>query len=168
MNYIKEDYFVATYYVESPQPLAKVAETIADIESTGSWLGTGEPTDLYKNCRAEVGEIREESKGKGEFDILFPVINLNMESAAFPSLWLTMIGGGTHALAAYEKSRLLDFWLPDQVLKKMPGPAFGPEGIRSFLNAGPEDLLIGTIVKPTAGLTPVSYTHLTLPTKRIV
>jgi len=154
MKYNMDDHFIATYYVESPQPLKRVAETIADIESTGPWLGTGEPTELYKKCRAEVGEIREESKGKGEFDILFPVINLNMETAAFPSLWLTMIGGGTHALAAYEKSRLLDFWLPDKVLEKMPGPAFGPEGIRKFLNAEPDDLLIGTIVKPTAGLTP--------------
>ena len=154
MNYDKNKYFIATYYVESPLPLKKVAETIADIESTGPWLGTGTPTELYKSCRAIVGDVRESAPGKGEFDILFPVANLNMETAAFPSLWLTMIGGGTHALAAYEKSRLLDFKLPDSVLDKMPGPGFGPEGIRKLLDAKSDDLLIGTIVKPTAGLTP--------------
>jgi ribulose 1,5-bisphosphate carboxylase large subunit-like protein len=155
MQYDKNDYFLATYYVESPQPLKQVAETIADIESTGPWLGTGKPTELYLNCRALVGNVRETSPGKGEFDILFPIANLNMETAAFPSLWLTMIGGGTHALAAYEKSRLLDFHLPESVLDKMPGPGFGPEGIRKMLGVSLDDLLIGTIVKPTAGLTPI-------------
>jgi ribulose 1,5-bisphosphate carboxylase large subunit-like protein len=155
MQYDKKNYFTATYYVESAQSLKKVAETIADIESTGPWLGTGEPSELYLNCRAIVGDVRETTPGKGEFDILFPVANLNMETAAFPSLWLTMIGGGTHALAAYEKSRLLDFQLPDSVLEKMPGPGYGPLGIRNLIGASPDELLIGTIVKPTAGLTPV-------------
>lgn len=147
-------YFSATYYVESKQPLEKVAEKIADIESTGPWLGTGQPTQLYLDCRAQIGEVREIAPGKGEFDIFFPVANLNLERAAFPSLWLTMIGGGTHALASYDKSRLLDFSLPEDVLDLLPGPGFGPEGIRKYLDADPNELLIGTIVKPTAGLTP--------------
>ena len=153
MNYELKDHFAARYYVESELPLKEVAEKIADIESTGPWLGTGKPTPLYQKCRAEVADVREVEHGKGEFDIFFPTANLNMEIAAFPSLWLTMIGGGTHALAAYEKSRLLDFQLPQPVLQKMPGPGFGPEGIRNLLNAGKDELLIGTIVKPTAGLT---------------
>ena len=154
MQYDLKNYFAAKYYVESEQPLKAVAEKIADIESTGAWLGTGKPTELFLNCHAQVADIRETSPGKGEFDILFPTINLNMETAAFPSLWLTMIGGGTHALAAYEKSRLLDFQLPVDVLEKMPGPVFGPQGIRKLLGAEKDELLIGTIVKPTAGLTP--------------
>lgn len=154
MAYDPKKYFVATYYIEAKQDLRQVAETIAEIESTGKWLGTGEPTRLYLECRAEVGEVREATPGKGEVDILFPVINLNLDEAAFPGLWLTMIGGGTHALLAYEKSRLTDFMLPDQVLEAFPGPGFGPEGIRQWLGAGPDELLIGTIVKPTAGLTP--------------
>ena len=154
MAYDLKEHFLATYYIESQQDLHGVAETIADIESTGKWLGTGQPSELFLRCRAQVGEIREEAPGRGEVDILFPTINLNMEEAAFPGLWLTMIGGGTHALVAYEKSRLIDFKLPPQLLKHFPGPSFGPEGTRAWLGAGPDDLIIGTIVKPTAGLTP--------------
>jgi ribulose 1,5-bisphosphate carboxylase large subunit-like protein len=151
---VTDTHFTATYYVESKQDLRRVAETIAEIESTGGWLGTGEPTELYKRCRAEVDTVREVEFGKGEIDIRFPLINLNLAEAAFPGLWLTMIGGGTHALVTYEKSRLLDFKLPESALKYFPGPAFGPEGTRRLLNAGPEEVLIGTIIKPTAGLTP--------------
>lgn len=147
-------HFLATYYIESQQSLHEVAATIASMESTGEWLGVGQPTALFEQCRAEVGAVREVAPGKGEIDILLPVINLNLQEAAFPSLWLTMIGGGTHALLAYEKSRLLDFSLPPSVLDAFAGPGFGPEGIRELLGAGPDELLIGTIVKPTAGLTP--------------
>jgi ribulose-bisphosphate carboxylase large chain len=101
-----------------------------------------------------VGEIRTFASGKGEIDILFPLKNLNLEEAAFPGLWLTMIGGGTHALVAYEKSRLLDFKLPDHALSYFLGPQFGPAGTREWLGIDPNELLLGTIVKPTAGLTP--------------
>jgi ribulose 1,5-bisphosphate carboxylase large subunit-like protein len=154
VDYDMDRHFVATYYIESRQSLRSVGDTIASIESTGKWLGTGEPTELYLQCRAEVGEVREIAPGKGEIDILFPLINLNLEQAAFPGLWLTMIGGGTHALLAYEKSRLIDFKLPDHVLDYFPGPGFGPEGIREFLGITSDELVIGTIVKPTAGMTP--------------
>lgn len=154
MSHFDQHYFIATYYIESKQDLQQVAQSIADIESTGQWLGTGTPTELYQQCRAEVGEIRTFEAGKGEIDILFPLKNLNLAEAAFPGLWLTMIGGGTHALLAYEKSRLLDFKLPEHALNYFPGPQFGPVGTREWLGIGKDELLLGTIVKPTAGLTP--------------
>ncbi len=153
-SYDLSRHFLATYYIESSQTLDQVAETIASIESTGNWSGPGQPTDLFQQCRAQVGDIRPIEAGKGEIDILFPLINLNLEEAAFSCLWLTMIGGGTHALTAYEKSRLLDFRLPPAALHYFPGPGFGPEGTREILDVAPDEIIIGTIVKPTAGLTP--------------
>jgi ribulose 1,5-bisphosphate carboxylase large subunit-like protein len=148
------DHFIATYYIETRGDLRLVAEAIADVESTGGWLGTGEPTALYRECRASVAAVREHARGCGEIDIAFPVINLDLETSAFPGLWLTMVGGGTHAMTAYEKSRLLDFRLPAPVLAHFPGPAFGPEGIRAWLGTGPDEMVVGTIIKPTAGLLP--------------
>jgi ribulose 1,5-bisphosphate carboxylase large subunit-like protein len=154
MTYDLSKHFLATYYIESRQDLQSVAQTIADVETTGGWSGPSRPTELFEQCHAQVGAIREVEPGKGEIDILFPTINLNLPEAAFPGLWLTMIGGGTHALLAYEKSRLMDFKLPAHVLEHFPGPAFGPDGIRQLMGAGADELLIGTIIKPTSGLTP--------------
>ncbi len=146
-------YFLATYYVETEQGLAAVADLIASTETTGGWSGPGDPTPLFTECRGRVAAIREAESGKGEIDILFPLINLNLEQGAFPGLWLTMVGGGTYALLAYKKTRLLDFKLPPQVLQHFPGPAFGLRGLRALMGATPGELLIGTIIKPTAGLT---------------
>jgi ribulose 1,5-bisphosphate carboxylase large subunit-like protein len=160
MSYDLTRNFVATYYIEAKPPLAEVAETIAEIESTGKWLGTGTPTALFERCRAQVGDIREAAPGQGEIDILFPLENIDWEFGAFPGLWLTMVGGGTHALLLYEKSRLLDFQLGEATLRHFPGPAFGQQGMRDLMGAKAGDLLIGTIVKPTAGLTPAEVADL--------
>jgi ribulose 1,5-bisphosphate carboxylase large subunit-like protein len=152
---IMETHFLATYYLETQGDLHRVAAEMVTLETTGQWMGLeGEPTPLFTACRGEVVEVREQAPGRGEVVLAFPLVNLNLEEAAFPGLWLTMVGGGTHALKLYEKSRLVDFRLPDSALRYFPGPRFGPEGTRRLLGLGPNDLIVGTIVKPTAGLTP--------------
>jgi len=144
---------LATYYIETKGDLRQVAEHMVELETTGAWQGAGEPTELFRQCRGEVYEINETEPGKGTVSVLFPLINMNLEEAAFPSMWLTMVGGGTHALTTYEKSRLLDFQLPEEALRHFPGPQFGIEGTRRILGVSEDELIIGTIVKPTAGLT---------------
>jgi ribulose 1,5-bisphosphate carboxylase large subunit-like protein len=79
---------------------------------------------------------------------------MDIEESAFSCLWLSMIGGPTFALASYEKSRLVDFSIPKTMMDKFPGPAFGISGTRKFVGLTNDELMIGTIVKPTAGLTP--------------
>jgi ribulose 1,5-bisphosphate carboxylase large subunit-like protein len=155
MNMNLKDEFLATFYIETDQDLSAMAEKIASLETTGSWHKADEkPSDLFLQCMGKVGEVRETSPGVGEIDILFPLINLNLLEGAFADLWLTMVGGGTHALKAYKKSRLIDFRLPEKALTFFPGPAFGQKGLRELLEVDEEALIIGTIIKPTAGLTP--------------
>ncbi|MGQ9554022.1 MAG: RuBisCO large subunit C-terminal-like domain-containing protein [Anaerolineae bacterium] len=147
------DSVLATYYIETKGDLRRVAEHMVELETTGAWQGPGEPTALFKECGGAVYNIQEVEPGKGTVSVLFPLINLNLEEAAFPSLWLTMVGGGTHALTTYEKSRLLDFRVPPSALRHFPGPRFGIEGTRKLLGVAEGELIIGTIVKPTSGLT---------------
>ena len=149
-----DGYLTATYYLETQGDLGKTAYEMVELETTGRWLLPEEPTPFFRSCQGHVVEVREQAQGKGEVDLAFPLVNLNLEEAAFPSLWLTMVGGGTHALKIYEKSRLVDFRLPDSAYRYFPGPRFGPKGTRQVLGLGPEELIVGTIVKPTSGLTP--------------
>jgi ribulose-bisphosphate carboxylase large chain len=147
------DSVVAKFYIETKLPLRKVAEGIAELETTGKWLGKEAPTELYLDCKGEVAEVDEIAPGKGTITLVFPMANLNMESAAFASIWLLLIGGGTFALVDYEKSRLLDFTIPDWAYKSFPGPKWGLTRTREFLGTKEGELIVGTIVKPTAGLT---------------
>jgi ribulose 1,5-bisphosphate carboxylase large subunit-like protein len=144
----------ATYYIETKGDLAQVAQDLVVLETTAKWTGAKHPTPLYEQSVGEVFEIKPTGPGRGFVTLLYPISNMDIEDSAFPCLWLSMIGGPTFALAAYDKSRLVDFSLPPAMMERFPGPGFGIKGTRDLLGAGPKEMLIGTIVKPTAGMTP--------------
>ncbi|MGQ9629361.1 MAG: RuBisCO large subunit C-terminal-like domain-containing protein [bacterium] len=149
------DSIKAVYYIETKKNLKEVAEYLVELETTGKWdRKDKEATELFLKCRGEVSDVDEIEPGKGFITLLYPIINLNMEESAFASLWLYLIGGATHALIDYEKSRLVDFEIPDWMCKYFPGPGWGIEKTKSYLGVPIGEPIIGTIVKPTAGLTP--------------
>lgn len=149
-----EDSVVATYYIETKGDLAQVAKELVVLETTAPWVAATEPTDLYLRAVGEVLEVKQTGAGRGYISLLYPIVNMDLEESAFPCLWLSMIGGPTFALASYEKSRLVDFSIPKAMMDKFPGPAFGIAGTRQLTGLTNDELLVGTIVKPTAGLTP--------------
>jgi len=147
------DSLKATYYIETKKDLKKIAEFLVEIETTSSW-GRKDipPTKLFNECKGEVLEVNEIEKGRGFISLLYPLKNFNLEESAFASVWLAMVGGPTHALRDYEKSRLVDFILPDHAYKYFPGPSFGIKKTREYLKIAEGQPIIGTIVKPTSGL----------------
>ncbi len=149
-----EDSIVATYYIEAKGDLAKVAQELVVLETTAPWVAATEPTDLYRQSVGEVLKVNQIAPGRGYISLLYPISNMDIEESAFPCLWLSMIGGPTFALASYEKSRLVDFSIPQAMMNKFPGPAFGISGTRELVGLTNDELMVGTIVKPTAGLTP--------------
>jgi len=149
-----EDSVVATYYIETKGDLAKVARELVVLETTAPWVAATAPTDLYRQAVGEVLEVKSTGPGRGYISLLYPIINMDIEESAFPCLWLSMIGGPTFALASYEKSRLVDFAIPKAMMDKFPGPAFGISGTRNIVRLINDELMVGTIVKPTAGMTP--------------
>ena len=149
-----KDSVKAVYYIETKKDLKQVAEFLVELETTGKWSDkNSRPTELFQNCKGEVLEVNEIEKGKGFVSLLYPSINFNMEDSAFSSIWLYMIGGATHALVDYEKSRLVDFELPEDAYKYFPGPDWGIDKTKEYLGVPKDEPVIGTIVKPTAGLT---------------
>ncbi|MFA5818285.1 MAG: RuBisCO large subunit C-terminal-like domain-containing protein [Bacteroidales bacterium] len=150
----KNESLVAKYYLETTKNLYAVAETLVEMETTGKWSFEKKPTDLYNACKGSVLSVEEIEPGKGYVSLQYPMINFNMEESAFSSFWLYMIGGATHALIDYNKSRLVDFEFPEEYNKYFLGPKWGIDGTKKYLGVSDDDPIIGTIIKPTAGLTP--------------
>jgi ribulose-bisphosphate carboxylase large chain len=53
-----------------------------------------------------------------------------------------------------QDSRLVALQIPDKVIRTFPGPAYGPQGVRKVTGFAPKQPAFGTILKPTAGITP--------------
>jgi ribulose-bisphosphate carboxylase large chain len=53
-----------------------------------------------------------------------------------------------------QDAKLVAVGIPTEVMRLFPGPAYGPAGVRSLTGFAPSSPAFGTILKPTAGLTP--------------
>ena len=53
-----------------------------------------------------------------------------------------------------QDARLVGLHIPKKVIRTFPGPAHGPLGVRRLTNFAPDQPAFGTILKPTAGITP--------------
>lgn len=159
----------ATYHIETALPLAETAAAMAGEQSTGTFLKLeGEDDPIVQRQAAQVesvtalDEVRapslpgavapKDGSGiwrQGEVVLSWPLDNIG------PSLTNLMatIAGNLFELRQLSGIRLRDVTLPRAFLDAYPGPAFGVAGTRRL--AGVEQLpLIGTIIKPSVGLTP--------------
>ena len=59
-----------------------------------------------------------------------------------------------------QDARLVALQIPDRVIRTFPGPAYGPAGLRRAAGLAPSEPAFGTILKPTAGITPAEVEHL--------
>jgi ribulose 1,5-bisphosphate carboxylase large subunit-like protein len=53
-----------------------------------------------------------------------------------------------------QDARLVALHIPEQVVRTFPGPAYGPQGVRQRTGFAADEPAFGTILKPTAGITP--------------
>ena len=53
-----------------------------------------------------------------------------------------------------QDARLVSLQIPDDVVGTFPGPAYGPLGVRERTGFAADQPAFGTILKPTAGITP--------------
>jgi ribulose 1,5-bisphosphate carboxylase large subunit-like protein len=148
------DAFLGVYYIETSNEVPRIAEFIALEESAGSWSGEGSSTELYARSVAVVHDVHIMAPGKGYAAIAFPTANLPGKGSLFPALWLYLTAGPLFERPFADIVRLADVVLPEEVLAGFRGPRFGIEGTRRALRKNADSMLLGTIVKPGAGLTP--------------
>ncbi|MCM8804634.1 MAG: RuBisCO large subunit C-terminal-like domain-containing protein [Candidatus Omnitrophica bacterium] len=152
-NYGKEESIEIVYYLKSEQDILEVAKRLAIDETTGKWIGKSKPTSLFKKCVADVDKIYVFDKGEGIIFIRTPIINLSLKKDPLYQILMLTIGGPVLEFVYYSRVALIDINLPEKILKKFKGPRFGIEGIRKITETPFPYPIIGTIIKPCAGLT---------------
>ena len=163
------DRIEARYWIETAFPLEAAAQTMAGEQSTGTFIRVpGETDELRERFGArverivELGEVAAPSlpgsglpksegavRRAGEVTLSWPLHNLG---PSLPQL-LATIAGNLWELKPFSGMKLLDVKLPPAFLDVYRGPQFGVAGTRKLTGVYGRPL-IGTIIKPSIGLSP--------------
>jgi ribulose-bisphosphate carboxylase large chain len=165
---MSDQHYEATYLVETPLPLEKVAEVIAGEQSCGTFTRVeGETDELRARARAtivsviDLGEVERPSmrsawldrKGvqdrsrRGEIVVCFPVANVGVN---LPTLAAT-VAGNLFDLGEVTGLRLEKIKLPGSYRRLYAMPRQGVTGTRRLIGRS-DGPLIGSIIKPNVGL----------------
>jgi ribulose-bisphosphate carboxylase large chain len=159
--------FEADYEIETALDPGRAAEIMAGEQSSGTFVAVpGETPELKARFAARVEALDERDavaaaslpgaaadRGAGyrraRVTLSWPLENIG---PSLPNLMST-VAGNLFELNAFSGLRIVDIRLPRAFAASHPGPRFGVAGTRrlSGVHNGP---LIGTIVKPSVGLSP--------------
>ena len=156
----------ADYLIETAIDPVQAAEIMAGEQSSGT----------FRSVPAETPELKLRAAARIEqLEALEPVMTPTLPGAMQPKdkqIWqralvtlswpldnigpslpnlITTIAGNLFELQPLSGIRLLDLRLPTAFAERYAGPKFGMQGTRAFAGV-PERPLIGTIIKPSVGL----------------
>ncbi len=155
----------ATYWLETGDDPEQAAQVIAGEQSSGTFVALANETPELKQragARVESLQLLDQvdtpslpGGRKAAFyqrcalELSWPLANLG---PSLPNLMAT-VAGNLFELAPVTGLRLTGLRLPAAFAQACPGPAFGIAGTRRLagVSGGP---LIGTIIKPSVGLSP--------------
>jgi ribulose-bisphosphate carboxylase large chain len=161
----------ARYWIETAYALEDAAAIMAGEQSTGTFIRVpGETDELRERYAARVEAIKEldtvagpSLSGAGmpkksspppvwrtaEVTLSWPLDNMG---PSLPNLMAT-VAGNLYELKPFSGLKLLDVKLPAEFLDAYQGPQFGVERTRQLTGVHGRPL-IGTILKPSVGMTP--------------
>ncbi|HSH77749.1 MAG TPA: RuBisCO large subunit C-terminal-like domain-containing protein, partial [Herpetosiphonaceae bacterium] len=148
---------VATYFFAlRTLRLDQAGEEIAYHATSGERHPT--PGSLIEACTAKaVGIDAFDDTGRvGIVHIAFPLKMMLQPDGHLTSTDLLHTLAAAIIFDVYENqdAQLVDIQIPEHVIRTFPGPAHGPSGIRRMTGFRPDQPAFGTILKPTAGITP--------------
>ncbi|WP_435006464.1 RuBisCO large subunit C-terminal-like domain-containing protein [Tundrisphaera lichenicola] len=152
-----EDHIVATYYFAfRTNTLAKAVEEISYHATSG--VKHPPKGSLLEACSASQAGIDPfDSGGKvGLLHVAFPLKMMLQPDGHLTTSDILHTVAGAVIFDMYENrdARLVDLQIPDKVVQTFPGPAYGPYGLRKLAGFAEDQPAFGTILKPTAGITP--------------
>lgn len=156
----------ATYLIETPYELEQAAAVLAGEQSSGTFVAVpGETEELKSRFAARVESIEplEEVNqpalpgdlGNKRFTRARVVVSWSVENFGhnIPTL-ISTLQGNLYELRQFTGLKFDDFELPESFAEHFCGPAFGMRGTKQLAGVGAERPMIGTIIKPSVGLTP--------------
>ena len=160
---ISREHIVATYFFAfRSQKLEKAVSEISYHATSG--IKHPPAGSLLEACSAKPAGVDafDETGRLGLLHVAFP-----LKMMLQPDGHLTT-SDILHTLAAAiifdvfenQDARLVSVQMPETVVKTFPGPAYGPAGVRAITGFAPDQPAFGTILKPTAGITPLDVERL--------
>lgn len=152
-----EDHIVASYFFALRSwSLARMAKEIAYHATSGT--KDVPPGSLLEQCTGRaVGVDAFDTTGRlGLLHIGYPLKMLLQPDGHLTSTDILHTAAGAILFDVFENQdvRLVGLQIPEHVLRTFPGPAHGPQGVRRLTGFGESEPAFGTILKPTAGITP--------------
>jgi ribulose-bisphosphate carboxylase large chain len=152
-----DDQIVATYFFAFR--VLKLAEAAKEI-SYHATSGTRHPPpgSLIEQCTGKAVDIDafDATCRIGLLHMAYPLKMLLQPDGHLTSCDLLHTVAGAIIFDVYENqdARLIALTMPERVIRTFPGPAYGPNGLRRRTGFAPTQPAFGTILKPTAGITP--------------
>lgn len=157
----------ARYYIETPYSVEKAATVLAGEQSSGTFVAVpGETEELKNRFAARVERIEHletvsepaipgAASPDGRYRRAFVEVSWSIENFGhnLPTL-VSTLQGNLYEITQFTGLKLMDIHFPERYTSSYRGPRFGIDGCRSLTGVAPGRPLIGTIIKPSVGLTP--------------
>lgn len=156
----------ATYYIETPFAPEKAAAVLAGEQSSGTFVAVpGETEELKQRfaARVELIELLETVNepaipgaisAKGKYHRALVKVSWSIENFGHNlPVMVSTLQGNLYEITQFTGLKLMDIELPPSFGANYDGPAFGIDGCRKLTHVY-ERPLIGTIIKPSIGLSP--------------
>jgi ribulose-bisphosphate carboxylase large chain len=152
-----EDQIVATYFLALRT--LKLTEAVAEISyHATSGIKQPPPGSLLAQCTGRAAGIDAFDAGGriGLLHMAYPLKMLLQPDGHLTSVDILHTVAGAILFDVYENqdARLVALQIPERVLRTFPAPAHGPQGVRRLGGFRAAEPAFGTILKPTAGITP--------------
>ena len=156
----------ATYLIETPLAVENAAAVLAGEQSSGTFVAVpGETEELKQRFAARVEKITPleiasapslpgARSSNGKFQRAEVVVSWSLENMGYnlPTL-VSTIQGNLYEIKAFTGLKLMDVELPPSFAEHFRGPKFGVAGCRKLTKVEGRPL-IGTIIKPSIGMSP--------------
>ncbi len=158
---------IATYLIETPYEVDKATAILAGEQSSGTFVAVpGETEELKTRFAARVEKIEiletvsepslpEDFDGQKTFTRAKVIVSWPIENFGYniPAL-ISTIQGNLYELRQFTGLKLDDIELPESYAEHFKGPSYGMAGTKKLASVESERPMIGTIIKPSVGLTP--------------